>query len=151
MPTSLIERGRLTDLFLEHLRALLEPQLLVGDSSVPELGGWIGQPQSSVFRPTVTLRTGVASPNQRETLTSRHTSWQASYSLRTIGALRNQADAMADLARAACLGFRGAPPGWNTTDAVFNQLGAVVKVGNDENATFEVDDTVQLWIERQRG
>ena len=54
--------------------------------------------------------------------------------------------------RAALVAFRevavGGTPGWRMQDAVYESFGGVEKRGTGDNATFEVDDTIDLWVVR---
>lgn len=150
MSLQLIERGRVTDALVEGLRTVLEPTLLVGDGQVPNAAGWPGgQPGVGNFVASVTVRTMPGTPNFRDDLRSRHTSWSLGYSLRTIGGARQQADAMADLVRAAVVGLAVSVPGWSLTGMLFQVLAPVV-AGSGDHPTYEVDDTVQVLMDRSR-
>lgn len=148
-------RGSITDELLSYLRLLEGTNpVVIGDGEVPAAGGWEGQPQRSLFTASVVLRTGVAVPNHRETLKGWHSSWRMSYGLQSIGGLRAQCDDIADLIRNGVLNFAlstvGPLAAWKVSSVVFTQLGPVAKVGNDENATWELQDSVELWVDRER-
>lgn len=155
MSNAVPERGLLTDALvtylLEHADVLAQG-LVVGDGDPPASAGWPGgQAQVAGFTPSVTVRTGPAQPLHRETTASRHASWRCRYSLRTIGAVRKQADDGADEVRAAMVDFRPEPlAGWKVQDVVYESLGGVDKKGSGDSATFEVDDTVDVWLVRSR-
>lgn len=155
MATSIPPRGVLTDQLLDYLDGLTELNYLaIGDGAVNPTAGWSGTPGQGVFMPSLTVRTGVAVPLHRDEMRSRHTNWNCGYSLKCVGALRQQADDAADQVRNAVLGFAltaGAlNTSWSLQDVLFTQLGPVNKIGNDDSATFEIEDSVQLWLSRQR-
>ena len=155
MATSIPPRGVLTDQLLDYLDGLSALNYLaIGDGAVNPAAGWSGTPGQGIFMPSLTVRTGVAVPTARDELRSRHSSWSCSYSLKFVGALRQQADDAADQVRSAVLDFAltaGAlSTAWSLQDVLFSQLGPVNKVGNDDSATFEIEDSVQLWLSRQR-
>lgn len=150
------ERGQLTDQMLAYLSGhtgVTGFPLLVGDNDPPFEAGWTGaQPGVGDFTASVTVRTGNAVSLHRDTVRSRHSSWRCRYGIRTVGAVRSQADAAADVARAALVAFRdvavAGPSGWHLQDAVYESFGGVEKRGTGDNATFEVDDTIDLWVVR---
>lgn len=150
------ERGRLTDQLLAYLRghqALLDWGMVVGDGDPPKEAGWSGgQPGVGQFVASATVRTAQAVPLHRETVRSRHSSWRCRYGVRSVGALRSHADHAADLTRAALSDFRDlpmqGPAGWRIQDAVYESLGGVEKRGAGDNATWDVDDVVDLWVVR---
>lgn len=152
------ERGRITDALIAYLRghaAIGEFGLLIGDGDPPDEAGWpAGTPQEGAFVASSTVRTAPAVPLHREGVRSRHSSWRCRYGLRTIGGVRAQADAAADVVRLAVAAYRDlaieTPSGnWDVQDAVFEQLGGVDPQGTqDQTRTWQVDDVVDLWIVR---
>lgn len=158
MSSDIFERGRLTDAVVGYLRQHADVvgfPLLVGDGEVPAEAGWVGrQPGVGDFRPSTTVRTGLARPLHRETLNARHTSWRCAYSIRTIGGARSQADAGADVVRQVMSRFKQvtltANGPWVVQDAVYEQLGALERRGSLDQATWEVDDVVDLWVVKGR-
>jgi len=150
------QRGRLTDQLLAYLRAdtsLSEWGMVIGDGDPPPEAGWSGhQPGVGDFVASATVRTAQAVPLHRETVRNRHSSWRCRYGIRSVGALRPHADHAADLTRAAVVEFRDlpmqGPAGWRIQDAVYESLGGVEKRGAGDNATFDVDDVVDIWVVR---
>lgn len=152
-------RGRLTDALVDHLEAA--PQLttrgiLFGDGIEPPAAGWdslepgVGKFVASVV---LTTRTATPVPTEPETLRSAHTSWRCGYGLRATGGTRTQADFAADMAREAIAEFPTgdieAMDGWKLQQVLIPAL-AMVRVSNptQDNPTFVLDDTVEVWITR---
>lgn len=155
MPAPVPNRGPLTDHLVAFLGAWPDLGVLIGDGKSADGAGWTGTPGQSNFRPSCIVTTRPASPLQRESMRERHHSWACGYQLRTIGGLRKQCDDAADRVRAAVLNLvlpESSPftTAWSLQDVVFNSLGGVDKVGNDDAATFELVDEVQLWVTRRR-
>lgn len=156
MSVLLPARGRLTDDLLAHLRGALEPAIAVGDHETPPQAGWTGQAQHSNFAASVVVRTGLAVANHRDSLSGRHSSWRMSYGFKVVGAVRAQCDDTADIVRTAVQSFELPTLGqmaqtWQVTSLLYTQLGDINRVGNDENATFELNDSMELWLDRKRG
>lgn len=157
MTNAVPERGRLTDLLVAYLRThpdLTAFPLVIGDADPPAEAGWPGgQAQVGDFVASTTVRTLPATPLHREPVASRHSSWRCRYGLRTIGAVRHQADAGADVVRASMVALAGqgfAEFDWGIQDVVYESLGPVEKRGSGDAATWDVDDVVELWIARRR-
>lgn len=153
------ERGRLTDDLITYLAgnaAITAQSLLIGDADVPSGGGWPGgQRTQAAFVATTTVRTGTAVPLHRETVRARHTFWRCRYELTTVGGVRSQADAGADVVRHVMISYQDrvitgsvTSRDWNVTDVVYESLGAVTKRGSDDSATWQVVDTVDIWLVR---
>lgn len=149
---ALPERGRLTDTLLAYLKAhpaVVGFPLVVGDADPPPEAGWPGEPGRGAFVASVVVDTGQANPLHRDAIASRHTSWTCRYGLRIAGGLRNQADAGADVVRAAMLGFRVEVAGFKVQDIVYASLGAVTPKGSEgPTRTFEIADVVDVWLVR---
>jgi hypothetical protein len=155
--TDLPNRGPWTDALVQHLRTALAP-LLVGDGERPKDAGWSGnQPGQGNFVASVQLDTLDGVPGQaRERVASQHSDWRLRYRMSSVGGLRNQADKVADQARAAALTF---PHGRDSAkveqwvcQAVYIAQQAPVqrKAPTGDWADFAVDDVVELWLTRSR-
>lgn len=154
MPTDMPPRGPLTDQLVTLLAlddGLDTAGIVAGDHTRPPEAGWSGtQPGQGQFIASVEVATGEATPHFRETVRSRHTSWQMTYHLRVIGATRSQADHAADKVREACLAFPQGEyaPGWKVIAVVIPRQAPIRKENPTDHPTFAVDDVVQLWVER---
>jgi hypothetical protein len=145
-------RGLLTDSLLEHLETEMgQLDMLVGDHLAPEEAGWTGgQPQRGHYRSYVTVRTGEGIPRERDTAAATHSSWTLTYTLLSVGAVREQCDYTADMVRRACLSFETAPEGWRIVHVGFTRLGAVNRNDSTDPPTYECTDSVQVWLDRRR-
>lgn len=157
MTTILPARGVLTDAFLDHLETeLAQLDIGVGDHVAPEEAGWShSQPQLGHFVSYTTVRTGAASPRDRDTVNSLHGSWSCTYQLRHVGAVREQADYTADMSRRAALTFAGrrltlGDRDWSVTEVRFNGLGGIDRNDSTDPPTYECGDTVEIWLDRSR-
>lgn len=156
MSTDIPNRGPWTDDLVAHLRAALDEP--VGDGERPKEAGWSGdQPGQGNFVASVQVDTldGVPGP-ARERVASQHSEWRLRYRISSIGGLRNQADKVADKARAAALAF---PHGrdsakrdnWTCQSVYLPQQAPVVpKRPTGDWPDFTVDDVVELWLTRSR-
>ncbi|MEO6203991.1 MAG: hypothetical protein ABIO67_01205 [Mycobacteriales bacterium] len=156
MSAVMFPRGVLTDAVLFQFNAsdkLSDAGVLVGDGAVPEEAGWPGgQSNIGVFVASVTLDTLEASPRDRDSVRSRHSSWACNYGLKSQGASRTQCDGTADMARNVLRGQEGElfGPGWVITNVVFTRLGPVVVNRGSDPFIYEVSDVVSVWVDRER-
>lgn len=148
----IFSRGVLTDYLLDRLDTNLDPRIEVGDGIAPEAGGWTGgQPGEGDFKPYVVLSTGPATKKVQETLGLQSTSWAATYSLRHVGALRQQADWCADMVRRELNDLKvkaidlGGP--WRILRTEYMSLGPITRNDSTDPAYWELTDSVSLWLE----
>lgn len=152
------QRGRLTDYLVRLLEAAAGDsggKYLAGDGKIPDAAGW---PEGSVGRgvyvASAVLHTGPATARNEE-LRSNTTGWRMIYRLVSTGAVRNQADDVADLVRPVFDQIAGqvldiGGNGWKVTRVHIPQLAPVgIQKGSDP-PIFEVDDTVEIWLDYQR-
>lgn len=150
------QRGELTDQLLAYLTStLMDAGILVGDAIKPAEGGWPSEPQEGQFTSYVTLGTGPATPatNEPATLATLHAAWFTSYTLTSVGAVRKQADWVADQARGAALGYAPrtvelGPDAWSVELVLFSRLGPVGKDTSTDPPFWTVLDDVALRITR---
>lgn len=161
MTDKMLLRGVVTDAFVEHLQGsalLTDRTVLVGDGLVPDEAGWQGaQRGKGTYVASVKVSTGLANVRDAPPIGSRNSSWVARYGLRVLGGTRTQADNAGDLVRTACLGFRGLklPCGsdgstYKVTDVVFSNLGPVVPDLGEDPPLWALEETAELWLDRDR-
>lgn len=155
MANNLMDRGKLTDAFVAHMKATVPTAIaLVGDGAEEPAAGWPGgNVNQGLYVASVVVSTGDATPFSRDGINSRHTSWQASYGLRSIGAARQQADAVADVARAAAIAFSASTAdigGFTIMDVVFTRLAPVTRNDSTDPPIWQLDDNLTIFVSRQR-
>lgn len=152
---ALFHRGAFTDQVLDHLTSALEPGVLVGDGERPEGGGWSGQPGEGTFAAYVVLESGQgAQGGGNPPLGDSDDSWLITYSLRSSGGLRQQADWAADQARAAWMGLPKINYELGTTWRLLRPQVVTLGPMNRNDAVnppyWTATDTVTAWLARSR-
>lgn len=151
--SAILARGSLTDDMLLYLTTqLADKDILVGDGHAPADGGWTGgQPGEGSFQPYVVLATGPAQKQSRDPLATDDTSWLATYTVKSVGALRSQTDWTADQARKVLADFRfkhiNLDGDWAIRQTTFPRLGGVDRNDATDPPTWEQVDQVSVWLE----
>lgn len=148
-------RGPVTDDLIDYLGTqLVGLAVLIGDGEAPRAGGWTGgQPGEGEFQAYTVLSTGPARVNNRDPLANNSTSWLASYTLRSVGTSRTQADWAADTTRAAVASYAkrnievATGNIWSVQRAVYETLGPVTRIDATKPAHWELADTFTLQLE----
>jgi hypothetical protein len=152
---NILRRGLFTDLLIDHVTPLMPATVLLGDGLAPEAGGWTGQEAGSgAFKPYVVLTTGAGRKNLTEPLRGQDTSWRLSYTVRGVGANRQQADFACDAARpifsglqhfSALVGVGNAP--WHVLKSEYVALGDVRRNDATDPPLFECVDSLEIWLD----
>lgn len=157
MSVLLPARGPLTDALLATITPILnDANIQVGDGTKPQAGGWPEQPGSGDFVGYVTVATGRATevPGERPSLASEHSAWLMNYTLTSVGAVRQQADYTADLARAAALQVQAldvltlGPETWGVVSVLFHTLAPIDKDNQTDPPTWQAVDACEIRISR---
>lgn len=138
----MIDTGALTDAVLELIAA---GGVLVGDGVAPASGGWDkGQPKVSRFVPYSV--TGMAGASVRAyNMGKPSDDWDVSFSLRSFGGSRKQADWAANLARLSITGMIGTRFGDYVVGAVIWQsLGGVSRIDSVDPPYWQISDGFSL-------
>jgi hypothetical protein len=156
--TAPIARAALTTIVVAHLVEVLGPVVLVGRGLAPPAGGWVtGQPGTGAFRDYVTVKTSVATtpiPGQPNPLGRSNASWECTYNLTSAGALESHADDVGDMVRAAIYELAGPlilrGVSWSLQKVQISRLGATNRTDSTDPPSWEVTDTVSLWLSMER-
>lgn len=151
----IFSRGVLTDWMLDTMATgLTGTSILVGDGIAPKAGGWSGgQPGEGSFVPYVVLSTGPANKTHREPVGMGYqsTSWSATYTLRHVGSVRQQADWAADKVRRVLSDLKrddlNLDGTWNLARAEYTVLGAITRNDSTDPPYWELTDSLSLWLE----
>lgn len=154
----LFARGALTDWLIGQLTdGLADKGILVGDAVAPKAGGWTGsQPGQGNFVSYVVLSTGAAQPASRMPLAEPDADdWAASYTLRAVGAMRQQCDWTADQARLIwgqlpVLVLPLGPSSWKVYQGQVTAMGEVRRNDATDPPYWEVSDTLGVNLARSR-
>lgn len=160
MSSLIIERGPVTDSFIDFLTAALtemDVAIVVGDGEKPPESGWTsGQPGNGDYVAFVTVATNPAPPAAREPqrLSGQHGSWQLGYSLKYFGSSRTQADWCADQVRKAVVAFQTrflpADFGWSIESVIVPVLGAIARNDQVTPSEWSIGEEVQIRVTRDR-
>lgn len=153
------ERGPLTSWLLTRIGDQLEEAgQLLGDGVAPPEGGWTqGQPGQGDFIAYSVLMGGAATAGQPQTLGGSVDSdgWMLRYTLRSVGAVREQADWAGDAVRAAWHGLESTtmllgPAKWQVHVPAVTSMGQPVRNDAVQPPLWEVTDEVSLRLDRSR-
>lgn len=146
----MIDVGALTEMLLEHLRD--GSDALVGDGIAPKEGGWLqGQPNKDVFRPYLVLVSQGASPRENTPWTGTDPAWAVTWSLRSFGGSRKQADWVALAGRAAVAGITKRTFGTDEHKVhalEWGGLGSVNRIDSVDPPFWQIFDTFTLVCSR---
>lgn len=150
----ILRRGKFTDVLLDYVRMHLASPVQLGDNEQPSAGGWTGeQPGTGQYTPWVSITTGPSTPNLTETLARRTgSSWRLVYFVRAAGGNRPQADYAADQARALLsalhhMVINDGHQNWKVQKTAYVTLGAIERNDATDPPTFELADTLEVWVE----
>lgn len=164
MSSRILRRGLFTDKLIDLLTddndyllaGATATNVLLGDGSPPEAGGWTGdQAGKGQFKPYVVLSTGPGRHNLPEPLSrGKDSSWALTYQLRGVGANRQQADYACDVARpifsnlakqAFLVGVGNAP--WHILKSEYTALGPVTRNDATDPPLWECVDSLEIWLD----
>lgn len=171
-PSLLFNRGELTDWLLTNLGVAGGPDgpvltgtqdatpILLGDGEAPPAGGWPGgEPTpAETFVPYTVLITAPANPSPGTPVGSAEAdSWECSYRMPGYGALRAQADWVADKVRISWdalpsgdLEF-GAGRNWHICNYRVTAMGGVTRDDQLTPPLWTADTQLALTISRRHG
>lgn len=155
--TNIFRRGLFTDLLYAELVTRLgnAPLALLGDGEAPTAGGWSGQQAGAGnFVPYVVLATSGTAENFADPLRGQDKSWRLTYTLRGVGANRQQADFAADqlTVPASTLTTKTFPVGvnnalWKVLKSKYTSLGSVNRNDATDPPLWERVDTLEIWLD----
>lgn len=148
-----IARSVLTAQLVSYLITALEPDVLVGRGTAPQMGGWpSGQPGQGVFVPYVTVKAQAATPRERDSVGRNRMSWSCGYRLSYSAGKESIADDSADRGRSAVVGFTGpltlGGVAWRLDKVDTPRLGAPGNNNSTDPPYWDVTDDVSLWMSR---
>lgn len=151
--TADISRRQLTDLVISTIHAAtIRP---VGDAIAPAAGGWQGQPNNagSNFVPYNVVLPGLANRSSGP-FDAPQADWQLPYLIWGFGVVRNQCEAIADLARDALEVLRAQIVDLGGTNYKIQQvrtesIGAVNRYDQTDPAYYGQQDSVTIWITKE--
>lgn len=160
MTQRIYSRGPLTDFLLSYLTTgLATTALMLGDGIAPKSGGWTGgQPGAGSFSAYAVLNAGQSTPNQRENILGRNTSWKQPYTLDCYGGSRQQADWASDMLKPLIDAISAAspPPGLRTIDldapwkivlSNYTSMGGPTRSDQVDPPVWRAADSFVLWLE----
>lgn len=156
MSVDLPQRGPFTDQLVAFFTERMPAPQLVGDAVKPAGSGWPSTPQEGDFIGYVTIATAPAARDQAQSdsLASQGSAWNLTYTLLSVGAVRAQADNIADVSRAIALAFQGlspltlGPADWAIQSALATRMGSVDRNDITDPPYWQVSDSVTYRIVR---